>query len=101
MNVEEFREVCIAKAGVTEEFPFNESALTFKVMGKMFAITYRGAIGPAEDDDQSIMVLNQIVTWAREGIEMEADQRHAELIIKTLGVEGAKTLSTPGWSSTM
>ena len=25
--------------GVTEEFPFNESTLVFKVMGKMFALT--------------------------------------------------------------
>lgn len=38
MNIEEFREHCIAKPGVTEEFPFNEKALVFKVMGKMFAL---------------------------------------------------------------
>jgi predicted DNA-binding protein (MmcQ/YjbR family) len=39
MNIEEFREYCIAKPGVTEEFPFDESTLVFKVMGKMFALT--------------------------------------------------------------
>lgn len=39
MNIEEFRNYCIAKKGVTEEFPFDESTLVFKVMGKMFALT--------------------------------------------------------------
>jgi len=39
MNVEEFREYCIGKAGTEECFPFDESTLVFKVMGKMFALT--------------------------------------------------------------
>jgi len=38
MNIEEYRNYCISKLGVTEEFPFNETALVFKVMGKMFAL---------------------------------------------------------------
>ncbi|MBL7850744.1 MAG: MmcQ/YjbR family DNA-binding protein [Cyclobacteriaceae bacterium] len=38
MNVEGFRSYCLAKKGVTEEFPFDESTLVFKVMGKMFAL---------------------------------------------------------------
>ena len=37
MNIEEFREYCIAKPGVTEELPFGPDTLVFKVMGKMFA----------------------------------------------------------------
>lgn len=39
MNIEEIREYCLAKAAVTEGFPFNESTLVFKVMNKMFALT--------------------------------------------------------------
>jgi len=39
MNIEEIREYCLAKEGVTEEFPFDESTLVFKVMGKIFALT--------------------------------------------------------------
>jgi predicted DNA-binding protein (MmcQ/YjbR family) len=38
MNIEQFREYCIAKQGVTEEFPFDEDTLVFKVLGKMFAL---------------------------------------------------------------
>lgn len=38
MNKEEIRSYCISKKGVTEEFPFNDTALVFKVAGKMFAL---------------------------------------------------------------
>ena len=38
MNIEEIREYCITKPGVTEGFPFNDTALVFKVAGKMFTL---------------------------------------------------------------
>lgn len=38
MNIESFRTYCLAKKGVTEEFPFDANTLVFKVMGKMFAL---------------------------------------------------------------
>ena len=39
MNIEEFRNYCLSKKGVTESFPFDESTLVFKVMNKMFALS--------------------------------------------------------------
>ncbi len=39
MNIEEFRQYCLGKKGVTEEFPFDGHTLVFKVMGKMFALS--------------------------------------------------------------
>lgn len=39
MNIEKYRTHCLEKKGVTEEFPFGEETLVFKVMGKMFALT--------------------------------------------------------------
>jgi predicted DNA-binding protein (MmcQ/YjbR family) len=38
MHVEEIREHCIAKPGVTEGFTFNDTALVFKVTGKLFVL---------------------------------------------------------------
>ena len=38
MIAEEIREYCLAKKGVTEGFPFNETTLVFKVGGKMFLL---------------------------------------------------------------
>ncbi len=39
MNIEDFRNYCLSKKGVTESFPFGEDTLVFKVMGKMFCLT--------------------------------------------------------------
>ena len=39
MNIETFRKYCLSKKAVTEEFPFGEETLVYKVMGKMFALT--------------------------------------------------------------
>lgn len=39
MDIEAFRSYCLKKPGVTEETPFDENTLVFKVMGKMFAAT--------------------------------------------------------------
>ena len=39
MNIEQLRDFCIAKKGVTEHFPFDNVTLVFKVMDKMFALT--------------------------------------------------------------
>ncbi len=38
MNIETYRELCLSKNGVTEEFPFDADTLVFKVMGKIFPI---------------------------------------------------------------
>ena len=39
MNIEEYREYCLAKKGTTEDFPFDDKVLVFKVMGKMYGDT--------------------------------------------------------------
>ena len=39
MNIEDFRDYCLLKAGVTEEMPFGPETLVFKVGGKLFALT--------------------------------------------------------------
>jgi predicted DNA-binding protein (MmcQ/YjbR family) len=39
MNIEEVRDYCMLKKGVTEEFPFDSDTLAFKVMGKIFLLT--------------------------------------------------------------
>ena len=38
MNIEQIREYCLSKKEVTESFPFNDTALVFKVANKMFAL---------------------------------------------------------------
>jgi predicted DNA-binding protein (MmcQ/YjbR family) len=36
MNIQELQEYCLKKKAVTEEFPFDEHTLVFKVLGKIF-----------------------------------------------------------------
>jgi predicted DNA-binding protein (MmcQ/YjbR family) len=38
LNIESYRSFCLSKKGVTEEFPFGEETIVFKVMGKMFTL---------------------------------------------------------------
>ncbi|THD69068.1 MmcQ/YjbR family DNA-binding protein [Robertkochia marina] len=38
MYIDQLRDHCLNKKGVTESFPFDEHTLVFKVMGKMFAL---------------------------------------------------------------
>ena len=49
-----------------------------------------------EGTQRSITILNRLVSWGSEGITWEGDPRHAEILIRELGVTGArvKPLST-------
>jgi predicted DNA-binding protein (MmcQ/YjbR family) len=39
MHIEDLRNYCLSKKGTTEDFPFDEVTLVFKVLGKMYALT--------------------------------------------------------------
>lgn len=39
MNIEEYRDYCLSFGWVTEEFPFDEHVLVFKVRSKIFSLT--------------------------------------------------------------
>merc|ERR1712079_979706 len=54
-------------------------------------------MGPDQKDTKAIRILNRIITWGDDGIEYEADQRHAEIIIKQMGLrEESRSVVTPG-----
>lgn len=38
MNIEEVREYCLSLPLVTEDFPFDDTTLVFRVMGKIFGL---------------------------------------------------------------
>jgi predicted DNA-binding protein (MmcQ/YjbR family) len=39
MNIEQIREYCLSLKGVTEDMPFGNDTLVFRVMNKIFALT--------------------------------------------------------------
>ena len=66
-----------------------------------FEVKFRGRLGPGIKDDKSIRILNRVVEWTDQGIKYEADQRHAEIIIKQLGLnDRSKPVVTPGSKET-
>ena len=42
-----------------------------------------------------IQILNRTLRWTKEGITYEADQRHAEIVIKEMNMKRANAVSTP------
>ena len=66
-------------------------------MSREFEVKLRGKLGPEDGDDKAIRIVNRIVEWTEEGINYEADPRHAEIIVQQLGLGGkAATVTTPG-----
>ena len=67
MNLEELREYCLAKPGVTEGLPFGEDTLVFKVGEKLFLLT-------------SISLGNQFNVKCDPELAIELRERHPEII---------------------
>jgi len=79
MNIEEYREFCISKPGVSEGFPFDNKTLVFKIMGKIFALT---------DVDEFV------------GINLKCDPEYAlELREKYEGVIAGYHMSKKHWNT--
>ena len=52
-------------------------------------------IGPEKSDDKVLKIRNRIIRYTQNGIELEADLRHAELIVSQLGLTESKELTCP------
>ena len=74
-------------------------AETEAILAKKYKIKVE-RLGPDDDDLKEVNILNKIVRITTEGIELEADPRHAELIIRELGLEGCKATKVPGSKAT-
>ena len=72
MNIENMREYCVSKKGVTEEFPFDETTLVFKVAGKIFALTdLEGALSiNLKCNPERAVELRETYTAVRPGYHM-------------------------------
>ena len=65
-------------------------------MQERYSLKARGRLGPDVHDDKEIRILNRVIQWNDEGIWYEPDPRHAEFILRDLGLTGeSKGLTTP------
>ena len=67
-----------------------------KELAKHFEIKDRGILGPEPGDLREVRTLNRVVRWDNQGVQYEADQRHAELVVRHLELESATSVSSPG-----
>ena len=65
------------------------------VLEKKFEVTTT-IVGTKKGEVQEARILNRVIRVNQSGWFYEADQRHAELIVKALNLEGAKGVATPG-----
>ena len=65
-----------------------------ELLSKRFDIK-TAVVGRQEGEDKEARILNRLIRVTDDGWEYEADQRHAELIIKTLGMEQSKPVVSP------
>ena len=68
-------------------------------MGKSFLVKVIGRLGGDDDDLQELRVLNRVLSWRPDGIQLEADPRHQE-ILASEAEENSRAVSTPGIKET-
>ena len=77
--------------GVDESLNWYETELA-----KHFELKLRGQLGHDKGDVQEMRILNRIVRLDMGGIRYGADPHHAEILIKSLGLEGSKPVISHG-----
>ncbi len=87
MHIEAFREYCMAKPGTTEEMPFDEDTLVFKVCGKMYALCsiseYEKGIA-LKCDPETAVALREKYSQVRPGYHM--NKLHWNTILPEAGL---------------
>ena len=86
MNIEDFRDYCLLKAGVTEETPFGPETLVFKVGGKVFALTAIDTFGSI--NLKRAAELREAHDYVRPGYHM--NKKHWNTVLIGTGIPGGQ-----------
>ncbi len=77
-------------AGSKRDLDWYEAA-----MKEHYELNLQPRLGPGDDAKEAV-ILNRIIRWTEEGVEMEADPRQAGKLIGECGMEGVNSVATPG-----
>ena len=85
--------------GAADQLDWFEGAVA-----ERYEITVGPRIGPGPQDAKEATVLNRVVRWittddGKHAIEYEADPRQTERLVADCGLDGCKTVATPGTRS--
>ncbi|RTQ51410.1 MmcQ/YjbR family DNA-binding protein [Hymenobacter gummosus] len=86
MNIEEFRDYCLAKPGTTEETPFGPDTLVFKIGGKIYALTSIDSFGSVnlKCEPERATLLREEFDFVRPGYHM--NKKHWNTVLIGTGV---------------
>ena len=59
-------------------------------------------LDPDPNDQKEVRLLNRVIAWGSDGMRSEPDQRHTEILVWQLGLQGSipKGLGLPGSKDT-
>ena len=77
-------------AGRTKDLEWTRDQLSRDIL-----LSDKGRLGNGHDEVRELKCLNRILRWTPTGYEVEADPRHAEILIAALG-DKVRTVVTPG-----
>ena len=81
----------ITTLGVTKDLDWLEQE-----SGKSFELKKRGRIGIELDGDNDIRILKRVAMVTPEGLTYEADPRHFDVLLNSLGLTAANAVVIPG-----
>ncbi|RFP66651.1 MmcQ/YjbR family DNA-binding protein [Hymenobacter lapidiphilus] len=86
MHIEDFRDYCLLKPGVTEQTPFGPDTLVFKVGSKIFALTDLNIFGSInlKCDPERAMELREQHEYVRPGYHM--NKKHWNTVLIGTGI---------------
>ena len=79
-------------AGKPQDLKWLESKTKEYLEVKVEMLGPKGEVGCVDH----IKFLNRIVSWESSGLRYEPDPRHVEILVNQLGLEGAKSVTSPG-----
>ncbi|MBC6605815.1 MmcQ/YjbR family DNA-binding protein [Hymenobacter sp. BT188] len=90
MNIEDYRDYCLLKSGVTEETPFDDDTLVFKVGGKIFALTSISQYGSVnlKCDPERAVQLREEFDYVLPGYHM--NKKHWNTVVIGSGVSASQ-----------
>ena len=65
------------------------------LMKEWYDIKVRGYMSEDTEDCQELTLLNRVLRWDADAIEMEADPKHVKMILEKLDLEDAKSVISP------
>ena len=75
--------------------PAAATAYVSKILGNKYKLKME-TLGMGSEDVREVRILNKLIRINAEGVHLEADPRHAERVIREMGVEDGKSSPVPG-----